>query len=71
MREDAIRALLERLVKDSESNNNRKVLGIRSNDEYSIEKESLIEDAVVQISNLDISIEINRLKRGYKWGTSH
>lgn len=66
MREDAIRALLERLVKDSESNNNRKVLGIRSNDEYSIEKESLIEDAVVQISNLDISIEINRLKRGYK-----
>lgn len=61
MREDKIRGLLENLIKNSEGSYNRKLLGMRSMDEYLIEKESLIEETINQIYNQDIINEINRL----------
>lgn len=63
MKEDNIRKLLEILIRDSEGNYNRKILGLRSTDEYLVEKESLIEDVINQIINQDIIDEINNLKR--------
>ncbi|CAH1193492.1 Hypothetical protein DAL_136 [Psychrobacter phage D'Alembert] len=62
MKKDKIRQLLERLVKNSESNQNRKLLGVISDEGYIIEKESLIEDTINQIYNQDIITEINRLR---------
>lgn len=61
MKEYKIRGLLENLIRNSEGNYNRKLLGMRSMDEYLIEKESLIEETINKIYNQDIINEINRL----------
>ena len=66
MREDKIRGLLENLIRNSEGNYNRKLLGMRSMDEYLIEKESLIDETINQIYNQDIINEINRLRGDLK-----
>ena len=67
MKEFQMRKLLEQLAREIESNSNRKILGIRNVEEYKIEKESLIEDVINKLNNLDIAIEIDRLNRGFKW----
>lgn len=61
-KENDIRKLLNSFSKDLESNHNRKTLGLRSHEEYIVEKEALVEDTIDKLNNLDIIIEIRKLQ---------
>ena len=61
-KENSVRKLLNNFSKDLEGNHNRKTLGLRSHEEYIVEKESLTEDTVRKLSNLDYIIEIRKLQ---------
>lgn len=61
-KENDIRNLLNSLSKDLESNHNRKTLGLRSHEEYIVEKESLVEDVIRKLINLDVINEIRKLQ---------
>lgn len=61
-RDNNIRKLLDSFSKDLESNHNRKTLGLRSYEEYVVEKEALVEYTIDKINNLDTIIEIRKLK---------
>lgn len=61
-KENSIRKLLNSFSKDLEGNHNRKTLGLRSYEEYIVEKESLIEDTIRKLNNLDVINEIRKLQ---------
>lgn len=61
-KENDIRILLNSFSKDLEGNHNRKTLGLRSHEEYIVEKESLIEDTIRKLNNLDVINEIRKLQ---------
>ena len=61
-KENSIRKLLDSFSKDLEGNHNRKTLGLRSHEEYIVEKEALVEDTIRKLNNLDIIIEICKLQ---------
>lgn len=61
-KENSIRKLLDSFSKDLEGNHNRKTLGLRSYEEYVVEKEALVEDTIHKLNNLDIIIEIRKLQ---------
>ena len=61
-KENSIRKLLDGFSKDLEDNHNRKTLGLRSHEEYIVEKEALVEDTIRKLNNLDIIIEICKLQ---------
>ena len=63
MDDSNLRKILEDLAIDLQGNHNRKVLGMKSMDEYIIEKESLIEEVISKINNAEILSEIQKLKR--------
>lgn len=60
-KENNIRKLLNSFSKDLESNHNREILGLRSYEEYLVEKESLVEDTIRKLKNLDVISEIREL----------
>ena len=61
-KEKSIRKLLNSFSKDLEGNHNRKTLGLRSYEEYVVEKEALVEYTIVKLNNLDTNIEIRKLQ---------
>lgn len=61
-KENDIRNLLNSFSKDLESNHNRKTLGLRSHEEYIVEKECLVEDIIRKLNNLDVINEIRKLQ---------
>lgn len=61
-KDNDIRKLLDSFSKDLESNHNRKTLGLRSHEEYIVEKESLVEDTIRKLNNLDVINEIRKLQ---------
>ena len=61
-KESNIRKLLNSFSKDLESNHNREILGLRSYEEYIVEKEALVEDTIRKLTNLDVISEISELQ---------
>ena len=61
-KENNIRKLLNSFSKYLEDNHNRKTLGLRSYEEYIVEKEALVEDTIDKLNNLDTIIEIRKLQ---------
>ena len=61
-KENSVRKLLNNFSKDLEGNHNRKTLGLRSYEEYVVEKEALVEDTIHKLNSLDIIIEIRKLQ---------
>ena len=66
-KEKSIRKLLNSFSKDLEGNHNRKTLGLRSYEEYVVEKEALVEYTIVKLNNLDTNIEIRKLQDKPLW----